>query len=578
MNIWWVRYSYKRKTLKFWILIYLLADMNYTIKYPSQGENIIERLLKARNIQDNINTFLNPTIKKYRIDPFFLQDMEKAVKKIINTLKNNGKIMIFGDYDVDGITSSYILYDFISNQLKYKNISIQFPDRIKDWYGLKNKHIDMMKEKQVDMIITVDNGITSIQEAEYCRKLGIDLIITDHHKNLETIPDAYAVINPQVSPDYPFKGLAGVGVTFKLINALMKQSTLSEEKKKELFNYYLPIVAIGTVADIVPLVQENRAIVKRGLEILNHERHLLPRSLHGILEYLKLTTIDTFHIGFVIWPRINAWGRIDSPYKSLHTLLKIWEKQKESLQELEDINTKRRKMQEEMFKNAEKNIDIDKYILLAESEDFHEGIVGIISWRITEKYNKPSAIFKINKKEGIASASLRAPNYFNIVEMLQAHEELLERFWWHKQAWWLTVKLENLDTLKDKLYSYCEKKISEHQLEKIINVDTEIIPDDREKDILKEIENLAPFWEGNPEPTFILNNVNIQKVDKVWQKWKWHLKIEWMLWNKNIQCVFRWKGDEVKHLKEKEKINIIGKIKKDSYRGWQYINGIHYFE
>lgn len=189
----------------------------------------------------------------------------------------------------------------------YKNISIRYPHRIEDGYGLKNKHLDEMHANQVKLIITVDNGITSIAEAAYAKELGIDLIITDHHHALETLPDAYAVINPQISPQYPFKGLAGVGVAFKLINALLTKSTFSKEEKNLIFHYFLPIVAIGTVADIVPLVDENRIIVKKGLELINHNPDAIPKSLKNFLDYLSIKgDIDTFHIGFVIGPRINA--------------------------------------------------------------------------------------------------------------------------------------------------------------------------------------------------------------------------------------------------------------------------------
>ncbi len=553
--------------------------MKYKILCEEQEENLVDRLLKSRNIFDNKEDFLNPKIKNYWINPFLLNDMQKAVERIIQGLKKNDKIMIFWDYDVDGITSSFILYDFIKNQLHYNKVSIMYPNRVKDGYGIKNKHVDEMKSKNIDLIITVDNGITSVAEAEYCKENNIDLIITDHHKALENIPQAIAVVNPQVSPDYPFKGIAWVGVAFKLINALMQSSNLSEEKKTELFNYYLPIVAIGTVADIVPLVQENRAIVKRGLDIMNNHKSMLPTTLIGILDFLKLTNIDTFHIGFMIGPRINAWWRIDSPYKSLHTLLHQGEKQKKSLEELEEINTERRKMQENMYKMAEKIIDLEEKILIAEHEEFHEWIVGIVSGRITEKYNKPSAIFKINKEEGIAVASLRAPNYFNIVKMLQAHTDLLERFWGHKQAWGLSVKLENLETLKQELYTYCKKITEDISLEKIIEVDTEL----KEKDLiptsLQEVEQLAPFGEGNQEPTFLIKNITINKVDKIWQKGKGHLKINGKIWTNSIDVMFRWKGDDTEKIKERKEntLNIIWKIKKDTYKWWYFIHGIHYF-
>ena len=314
--------------------------MKYQILNQDNNLPLIQRLLWVRNISEKPDFFLDPRIAHYWKDPFLLNDMEKWVERIIQALKNKEKIMIFWDYDVDGITSSFCVYKFITEFLGYKNISIMYPDRLKDGYGLKNKHLDEIKAKGVNLIITVDNGITSAQEAEYAKELGIDLIITDHHHKLDQVPDSYALINPQVSPNYTFKGLAGVWVAFKLINALLTKTNFDKEKKNQIFNYFLPIVAIGTVADIVPLVDENRVIVKKWLELINKSPQTLPKGLAGFLKYLNIKdNVDTFHIGFVIWPRINAGGRIQSPYDSLKILLTEWEKQLEHIEKIEAINT-----------------------------------------------------------------------------------------------------------------------------------------------------------------------------------------------------------------------------------------------
>ena len=376
--------------------------MNFKLIYDNPNEDLLTRLFKVRGIDEHIDTFLDPKFADYWINPYLLNDMEKAVERIISAVKNKEKIMIFGDYDVDGVTSSFSLYRFFVKFLNYKNVSIMYPNRIKEGYGLKNLHIDDMKKKGIQLIITVDNGITSVNEAKYALEQKIDLIITDHHKNLEEIPPALAVINPMISPDYPFKGLAGVGVAFKLICAIVEKSTFIQEKKNHVFNYFLPVVAIGTVADVVPLVHENRVIVKRGLELINKGHKHLPSSLKGFLAYLNLKdNVDTFHIGFIIGPRINAGGRIESPYDSLRTLLHSGEKQLQYLDRIEEINTERKKMQDESFKKAETLINLDEKILIVQDESFHEGIVGIVAGRLTEKYTKPSMIIKINAEKDI---------------------------------------------------------------------------------------------------------------------------------------------------------------------------------
>ncbi len=546
--------------------------MKYKILCDDSNLSLIERLLKIRGVNDDADIFLNPKCKDYRNDPFKLNDMQKAVDRIINWMKKNDKIMIFGDYDCDWVTSSYILYEFFTRFLNYKNISIMYPDRIEDWYWLKNKHIDIMNWKHINLIITVDNGITSIDEANYCKEIWIDLIITDHHKNLETLPNAVAVVNPVVSPEYWCNFLAWVWVAFKLITALLEKSKFDSDIKNEVFNYFLPVVAIWTVADIVPLIWENRLLVKKWLDLINNNRERIPESLKWYLKFLNLKDVDSFHIWFVIWPRINAWWRIDSPYTSLKTLLYSGDKQIEYLEKLDSINAERKKMQEEAFKIAEKDLDHDQKILIAEHEDFHEWIVWIVSWRITEKYNKPSVVFKIDNGKWLAVWSLRWPDYFNVIEMLQQNWDILERFGWHKWAWWLCVKLENLPELKERIKQYCISNISDDDLEKITYIDTKIYEEEWNDEIIKKIDNLWPFWEWNPEPQYLFENIKIESIQKVWKTWNGHMKIKWLLWNKKIDFLFRWKWDMIKDIENKKEINIVWKIKKDDFNGWYSVN------
>ena len=551
--------------------------MRYQILNQDADLSLIERLLKVRNISDNSSKFLNPTLANYWLDPFLLNDMDKWVSRIIQALKNNEKIVIFWDYDVDGITASYTLYKFITKYLNYKNITIRYPNRIDDWYWLKTKHLDAMKEEGVSLVITVDNWITSLAEAEYAKELGMDLIITDHHQPVESLPDAIAVINPQVSPNYPFKGLAGVWVAFKVLNALLTKSTMTKDTKNEIFNYFLPIVAIGTVADVVPLVDENRVIVKRGLELMNHHPDTLPKGLAGFLKFLNIKgNIDTFHIWFVIGPRINAWWRLESPYDSLKVLLcENWEQEK-YIQKIEDINTERRKMQDQAFRIAEKQLDPEKKFLSVCDEDFHEGIIWIVAWRITEKYNKPSAVFKIDKEKQQAVASLRWPEYFNVIEMIAKASPYLKRFWGHKGAWGLTIELQDLDKVIKIFEDHCEECICEENLEKVTMIDTVLFPHEWNYEELSEIENLAPFWEGNNEPNFLFENIIVERVEKVWKNWWAHLKIFWKFWDEHLAIVFWWRWEESEKIKDK--ISLVWNVKRDTYNWWFYIHGVDWIE
>jgi len=553
--------------------------MNYQVQYDNQDHDLITRLLKIRKVDENREKFLDSKINDYRLDPFLLNDMDKAVNRIILAIQKEQKIMVFGDYDVDGVTSSRLLYEFFRKFMNYNKVSITFPNRLLDWYGLKNNHIDEIKAKNVDLIITVDNWITSINEASYAREQWIDLIITDHHHELEQIPQAFAVVNPQISPLYPFKWIAGVGVAFKLIIAIATRLDFDIEKKSLVFNYFLPVVTIWTVADVAPLIDENRALVKKWLELMNSRSEHLPKSVLWFINFLNLKyDIDTFHIGFLIWPRINAAWRLDSPYKSLYTLMYEWEKQFKYLQDIDTINNERKLIQEEMFKFAEKNVNHEEYILIAESESFHEWVVGIVSGKITEKYNKPSVVFKIDRERELVVGSLRWPEYFNVIEMISEFGDLLERFGWHKQAGGVTVLLKNFDAFKLKIIEYCKKNIKESDLLKIVRIDTKIYHDERNVDTLSQISKLAPFGEWNKEPVFMIENIQIKKIEKMWNNWKSHLKIHGQVWDNNITSIFRGQwltiGNSNDYLNKT--INIVGRVKKDTFNGWFYLDGIEW--
>ena len=548
-------------------------NMKYKLLNESYEKTLIERLLEIRQIASDADAFFEPTLNHTWIDPFKIEWMDKAVKHIMDSMKKKEKIMIFGDYDVDWITASYCLYKFFRYFLQYSNVSIMYPNRQKDWYGLRNYHLDEMKSKWVQLVITVDNWITSIDEAKYAKEIWIDLLITDHHQPLNELPDAVAVLNQNCSPDYAFKWLAGVGVAFKLIVAMLSKCTnLTSERKNQIFNYFLPIVAIWTVADVVPLLWENRFIVKRWLELMNRHPDSLPKCLQWFLSYLNIkSSIDTYHIGFVIWPRINAWWRIQSPYDSLNVFLHDGDEQIEFLQKMDAINQERKRLQEEWLKVAEKLIDVESPILIAESEDFHEWVIGIIAGRLTEKYNKPSIVFKSDKEKWTASASLRGPDYFSVIDMLKDNADVLERFWWHKWAGWLTVKLKNLDKLNKKLTSYCKKKIKESDLEKVLFVDTKILPQEWTSWNFAFLEKFEPFGECNEEPLFLFENLQIQKVEKVWKNGSAHMKLYAHRWNQLLHLLFRWKGSQSDLISDE--ISVIWKIRRDTFNWGYFVDG-----
>ncbi len=548
--------------------------MNYTLLYDNPEESVIQRLLKIRNIEDELDDFLQPTFSRYWIEPDKLNDFDKGLERIIKAINNNEKIMIFGDYDVDGISASYVMYLFFQKFLGYKNISIQLPSRLEDGYGIKTYHLDEIKAKGVSLVITVDNGITALAEVAYAKTIGLDVVITDHHKALDEIPDAHAVINPQISADYPFKEICGASVAFKVISGLTTRLIKDPAKKQEIFNFFIPIVGIATVADCMPLVGENRLFVKTALELLN-SRRWIPESVSNFLDYLNIKwPIDTFHIGFQIAPRLNAGGRMMTPYDSLYVLLHTGEKQLHFLENLDKLNTERRKIQESAYKLALSQMDTEQKIVIAASDEFHEGIIGIVAGRLTEKFHKPSVVLSIDQEKWVAVASLRWPDYFSVIDMLYDAAPLLERYGGHKQAGGLTVKIENLDALCSKLASYAQENIADDMLTKFMDVDTKLYHHEIHKETLYSINDLAPFGEGNEEPLFLIEEMTVTNVEKVGKNGSGHLKLHVSnAENEKFHALFWGAGEQIDEVEKGKSTKLIGTLRKDDFNGGVFIDG-----
>lgn len=548
--------------------------MNYTLLYDNADESVIQRLMKIRKIEDNLEDFLNPTFARYRGDQEKLHDFEKGMTRILSAIEKKEKIMVFGDYDVDGISASYVVYVFFQKFLEYKNISIQLPSRLEDGYGMKTYHLDQMKEKWVDLIITVDNGITAIAEATYAKEIGIDMVITDHHQPLATIPDAIAVINPQISPECEFKEICGATVAFKLIAWLASRLIKDPKKKQEMFNFFMPIVGIATVADCMPLVGENRLIVKTALDLMNRRKGI-PESISNFLDYLNIKwPIDTFHIGFQIAPRLNAWGRMMTPYDSLYVLLHTGDKQLRFLEQLDTLNSERKKIQENAYKKAIADMNHEHKIIFAASDEFHEGIIGIVAGKLTEKFHKPSIVLSIDHEKGHAVASLRWPEYFSVIDMLYDAAPLLERYGGHKQAWGLTVKIENLEALQKKLLAYTQQTILDHMLSKSIDVDTKLYHHEMSRETIEMISSLAPFGQGNEEPLFLIDEMTISHAEKVGKNGSWHLKVhiknQENMW---FHALFWGEGAKATEIEKGKPTKLIGTLRKDDFNGGVFIDG-----
>jgi len=546
--------------------------MKFELLNTNYDLSLIDRLLEIRNIKDK-EKFLNPTWKNSWYDPFLLSDMQKSIDRIISAIKNNERIIVFGDYDVDGVTSTYVVFYFLYKILNYKNVSIRLPSR-QDGYWIRGFHLDELKQKNVSLIITVDNWITAVEEVSYAKSLGMDLIITDHHTPLEVLPDAYSIINPKLW-NYPFKDLAWVGVAFKLISALANRLNLSKLSKEKLINYFLPIVAIWTVADCVPLIDENRFLVKKWLEIINNSKKR-PPNIDNLISYLKLKEVDSYHIWFVIGPRLNASGRIHKPDNSFQVLFQHSKSvQEKYLDLLEEMNKQRQNTQSDILKEIEEKIDLNENILLAVG-DFHEWVIWIVAGRLSEKYNKPAIVLSVQKDKNQAVGSCRSPLYFSIIELLNKiwEEGILERYWGHAQAGGLTINLDNLDKFKQLLKKYWEDILPDN-LEKILFVDTELLKQDFLSEDIQNLDLLSPFWEQNPKPVFLIKDVKVVKVDVV-GKQNNHIKIlaekDWIQFN-----ILKWSGlSLLEKLKSSDKLSVIVNWEKDSFNGGFYFKLIDF--
>jgi len=486
-----------------------LLKKNWQIKNQDPSLGIAEKLLANRGIleQDQVQTYLNPNYKKGFHNPFLMKDMDKAVDRIKRALKNGEKIMIFGDYDVDGISGTAIVYNTLN--IMGARVSYRLPHRVKDGYGLSNAFIEEFIKLGVNVVITVDCGISCKSQIDLAHNYGVDVIVTDHHTIPEEMPDkAYAILHPlQPGDEYPFKGLTGAGVAYKLSSALITDKYKGEEREEYLYSL-LDLASMGTVADIGPIRDENRIIVKYGLEALKNTRWSGLRFLKeqaGILPEEKLN-IGT--IGFKIGPRINAAGRIDHPYYALQLLLsEDGDKAKLLAEHLEKLNQTRQQMVIKAMEEAEEQYAgrRSNKVFVAWSPDWHVGILGLIAGKISEKYGLPAMILQDFGDYLVASA--RCPVKFNVVEALTANRDYLENFGGHAQAAGFNIKKNKLEDFVRNMEKYAETYFAkEENVAPILNIDCEINPDDINETLMKFLDQMEPFGVGNEQPLFLIRN------------------------------------------------------------------------
>lgn len=455
--------------------------------------------------------------------PFLMPDMEKAVVRLASAIQNKEKILIYGDYDVDGITSVALILRTL-RKVNSGNLMYYLPRRLDEGYGLHQSTLEKAVQNGCSLVVTVDCGITGNVEADFLRTRGVDLIITDHHEASDVLPEAFAILNPKVSEGkYPWPYLAGVGVAFKLLQALsVKMPELTEGVMEN-----LDLVAIGTVADIVPLKDENRILVREGLKQLAVTSN---KGLLALIDQIHLEPpLTAGQIGFNLAPRINASGRLNAPGQALKLFLTNEVVQAQQLAaELETVNKERQAIEEKVLREVVKQLEEkfdparDSAIVLA-GEGWHPGVIGIVASKIMERFYRPTIL--IGVEDGIGKGSARSIPGFHLVEALGKCSPLLERFGGHEMAAGLTISAERIDQFREQLNTLAGDKLSSEKLQPVLNAEEEIPLSQVTMDLVREVARLAPFGAGNPTPVLITRDLQLVSGKTVGENGK-HLKVK----------------------------------------------------
>ena len=489
--------------------VYNNVDENKVLEIKEKYglSELLANILVGRNIieENQIKVFLEPTRNDF-YDPFLLPDMEIAVPRIINAIENKEKIVIYGDYDVDGITSISVLKKFLED--RGLEVSEHIPNRLDEGYGLNKEAIDEINKSGCKLMITVDCGISGLEEVEYANSLGIETIITDHHEPLYELPKAIAVIDAKIKTNkYPFNQLAGVGVVFKLIQAISIKLGLDEKK----YLKYLDLVCIGTISDIVPLVDENRVIAKLGLKLVEVTRNIGLRTLLDSIGYKK---VNSMSVSFGIAPRINACGRMGHADEALKLFLTNDKSEAIALtQKLNDYNKERQDIEKNIFEEAlnkinEENIEEKSAIVLG-GDNWHHGVIGIVASKITDMYFKPSILicFEDNKGKG----SGRSIPGFDLHKALCETSQYLEKYGGHAMAVGLSLSKDKFEDFKKAFQEYADSK-DINEIVPIINIDNLITEKELNLEAVRDLEKLEPFGEANKCPLIAYKNLKIDSI------------------------------------------------------------------
>ena len=483
---------------------------------------LLAALLISRGFEtpEKAHKFLNPSYADLH-EPLLLKDMQKAVDRILKAIEAGEKILIWGDYDVDGTTGTVVLRKVL--EILGAQTGFHVPNRFTEGYGLNIPALEKAKERGYTLVITVDCGSTAFEPIKWAQNAGMDVIVTDHHLTKdEGLPNAFAVVNPnQPDDEYPDKNLAGVGVAFKLAHALLR-----EKGKENLVKGFLKVVAIGTIADIMRLTGENRAIVRIGLQDLPKAHNFGLKALMEVADCRSEMT--SYHIGFRIAPRINAAGRMDVARHVVELFeADTFEKARELAEVLNSRNMERQKIQREITELAlleyveNGGSEKQSHFAVVAGEGWHRGVIGLAASRITEKLNRPSIVISI--ENGVGHGSARSIGNYHLLKGLDSCKELFEQFGGHAAAAGMLIKAENIAELSEKLNAHALEHLSDEDLIPELKVDAQVLPETMNLDVVEELKMLEPFGAGNPKPVFVTKDLIL--VDEPYVMKEKHLKM-----------------------------------------------------
>ena len=524
-------------------------------------DELTAKLLISKNVEKGkVSSFLRPSIDNL-YDPFLLEDMDKLVDRILKAKSLKEKVVIYGDYDVDGITSITLMYSFLKDI--GIDVSYYLPDRQEEGYGLNKEALLKLKENGNTLVVTVDCGISAIDEVKYAKEIGLDICITDHHECGDILPDAAAIVNPKREESkYPFCFLAGVGVSFKVLTAL--SITLGMDNKEYL--KYLDVVSVGTIADIVPLVDENRVITYNGLKLLKKTKN---EGLKALMKVARVSKIDSESVSFGLAPRINASGRMADASVSVKMLLSTSSLEAYNYAtSLDEQNTLRQEVERKILKESIERIEKEgldkKRSIVIEGRGWHQGVIGIVASKLTEKYMKPVILLSVDGDK--AKGSGRIPQGISLYDALTKCSDLLLAFGGHELAAGLTLETKNIEGFKEKFESVISL-MKPDEFVKEIEIDTEVNKEDISFDTEKRIEDLAPFGQKNKRPILMYKNLKVVSISTL--KDDKHLKLRLQDEDFVVDALFFKAGDRRDEIKLNDKIDVAFTLSLNEFMGYK---------